>query len=55
MSMRVLLVTREVMHLMSMIHKQGRQCTYNVTLGRVRGIIVAAEEHRILHNLCLYL
>jgi hypothetical protein len=31
----------------------GRQCTYNVTLGRVRATIVAAGEQKVLHILCV--
>ena len=44
-SMLVIFVTREIMHLMYVIPKQERQCMYKVPLRRVRGIIVAAEEH----------
>jgi hypothetical protein len=29
----------------------GRQCTYNVTLRRVRAAIVAVEKQWVLHNL----
>jgi hypothetical protein len=31
--------------------KQDKQCTYNVTVRRVRAAIVALEEQRSLHNL----
>jgi hypothetical protein len=36
-------------------HKTDRQCTYSVTLRRVRATIVAVEKQRVLHNLCIYL
>jgi hypothetical protein len=37
-------------------HEQDRQCTYNVTLKRVRATIVAVEEQILLHilSVCLY-
>jgi hypothetical protein len=38
-----------------LIIKQGRQCTHNVTLRRVRATIVAVEKQGVLHNLCLHL
>jgi len=31
--------------------KQGKQCTYNVTLRRVRAATVAMEKQRVLHYL----
>jgi len=43
--MLVILVTREVIYLMSVIRKQDRQYMFNVPLRHVHGIIVAAEEH----------
>ena len=38
-------------------HIPPRQCTYNVTLRRVRSTIVAVEKQRVLHDLrvCVYL
>jgi hypothetical protein len=30
--------------------RQGRQYTYNVTMRRVRAIIVAVEKQQVLHN-----
>ena len=35
------------------LRKQGRQCTYNVTLKRVRVAIVAVEKQQVLHILSL--
>jgi len=35
--------------------KQERQCTYNVTLRRVRAAIVAMEKQLVLHNLSVCL
>ena len=37
--------------------QQDRQCTYNVTIRRVRATIVAAEKQKVLHilSVCLYL
>ena len=35
--------------------KQGRQCTYNVTLRRVRAIIDAVEKQLVLRNIGVYL
>jgi hypothetical protein len=32
-------------------NEQDRQCTYNVTISRVRATIVAMEKQRVLHNL----
>jgi len=31
------------------LNEQDSQCTYNVTLGRVRVTIVAVETHEVLH------
>jgi hypothetical protein len=33
--------------------KHDRQCTYNVTLGRVRAIIVAVQKQSVLHIACM--
>jgi len=35
--------------------RQDKQCTYNLTLRRVRTTIVAAEKQWILHNLSVYI
>jgi len=35
------------------IRKQGRQCTYNVTLKRVRVATVAVEKQQVLYSLSL--
>ena len=36
--------------------KQDSQCTYNVTLRRVRATIVVVDEQQVLHivSVCLY-
>jgi hypothetical protein len=34
---------------MSIGHEQYKQCTYNVTLKRVRATIVAVEKQQLLH------
>jgi hypothetical protein len=36
-------------------HEQDRQCTYHVTLRRVRATIAAVEKQKLLHTLCLCL
>ena len=35
--------------------QQARQCTYNVTMRRVRPTIVAVEKQYVLHNLSMCL
>jgi len=34
-------------------NKKDRQCTYQVTLKRVRATVVAVDEQKVLHSLCV--
>ena len=34
---------------------QDKQCTYNITMRRVRATIVAVEKQSVFHNLCVHL
>jgi DNA-binding XRE family transcriptional regulator len=34
-------------------YNKDRQCTYNVTLGRIRVTIFAVEKQKVLHSLCV--
>ena len=38
-------------HKINQVTKQASQCTYNVTLRRVRATVVVAEKQWVLHNL----
>ena len=35
------------------LQKKKRQCTYNVTMRRVRAIIVVVEKQWVLHIVCV--